>query len=357
MRQTEESAIQKSLKPTLPIVVVRSKWTGQCYIAVLLFSWVCLFAVICGIGFPESAHSEEPPPVGRVYSIVEDEDGGKLYMPSFISFDPVMNEVYVIDGKGQIVIYTSDFFPLFTLGERNGMTSPQGVAIDRAGNLYVSQAGTKKGQRHKIVVLNACLRPMQEIFFEGFEGAESFVPNRLALGSQGQLFVAGSRFPGILVMNTEGKVLRVISPEEDGSKVNISNITLDRTGRIYLVSEELSHIYVYEEGGKFLFKFGEKGGSSGKLSRPMAAAVDDNSGQIYVVDYMRHAVSIYSRDGKYLSEFGGLGWAAGWFQYPRDIIVDSAGRIFVADTFNHRVEVFTASAKKTAGNTGAENRL
>jgi DNA-binding beta-propeller fold protein YncE len=59
-----------------------------------------------------------------------------------------------------------------------------------------------------------------------------------------------------------------------------------------------------------------------------------------VVDYMRHTVSVYDKEGKYLFEFGGLGYGEGWLQYPKDIAVDSTGRIFVADTFNNRIEIF-----------------
>jgi hypothetical protein len=44
-------------------------------------------------------------------------------------------------------------------------------------------------------------------------------------------------------------------------------------------------------------------------------------------------------EGNYVYEFGGLGWGKGWFQHPRDITVDSSGRIFIADTFNGRIEV------------------
>jgi hypothetical protein len=69
-------------------------------------------------------------------------------------------------------------------------------------------------------------------------------------------------------------------------------------------------------------------------------AIDNKRERIYVVDYMRHSVSAYDiKDGKYLFEFGGLGWGEGWFQHPKDIAVDSTGRIFVADTFNDRIEV------------------
>ncbi len=167
-----------------------------------------------------------------------------------------------------------------------------------------------------------------------------FIPNNLAVDKKGNIYVAGSFFPGILLLNTEGKLLEIILVEEDNKIVKFDNVKIDDTGKIYLVSAELSHIYVYDENRRFLFKFGEKGGSSGKLSRPLSVAVDNRTGRMYVVDYMRHTISAYDKDGKYLFEFGGLGWGEGWFQYPTDIAVDSQGRIFVADTFNNRIQIF-----------------
>ena len=165
----------------------------------------------------------------------------------------------------------------------------------------------------------------------------------MALDRKRNLYVAGIYFPGVLVLDNKGNLLTILSPEEDGKKVKLNFVQIDKAGKIYLVSEEEGHIYVYDESAKFLFRFGEKGGSSGKLSRPQAVSIDNHNGHIYVVDYMRHTVSTYDKEGKYLYEFGGLGWGEGWFQYPKDLSVDPAGRILVADTFNNRIEVFKPS--------------
>ncbi|MCK5506672.1 MAG: hypothetical protein KAJ10_16020, partial [Thermodesulfovibrionia bacterium] len=91
-----------------------------------------------------------------------------------------------------------------------------------------------------------------------------------------------------------------------------------------------------------LLKFGEKVGSSGKLSRPKAVGVDYRKGRMYVVDYMRHTISVYSMDGTFIFEFGGMGWGEGWFQHPLDLAIDSGSRIIVADLFNQRVQVFNS---------------
>jgi DNA-binding beta-propeller fold protein YncE len=297
--------------------------------------------VLCSAFFVPNGLNAQPKGFFVAYldSITEDEEGGKIYFPSCVFADPVSNEIYVIDSKARIIIYTSDLFPIITLSKRNGIETAQGLTVDREGNLYVAQSATKENPRHRISVFNACLRWVREIYIEGFEGADSFVPYHLAVDKKGNIYVSASYFPGVLILNNQGKLLEIMSPEEEDRKVKLTSVSLDKAGRIYLVSEEEGHIYVYDENRNFLFKFGEKGGSSGKLSRPLAVGVDNRNGRMYVIDYMRHTVNVYDDKGKYFFEFGGLGWGEGWFQHPRDIYIDSMGRILVADTFNDRIEV------------------
>lgn len=270
------------------------------------------------------------------------EDDDKLSFPSFVFAEPVMEEIYIIDSKGRIVIYTSDLYPLYSFGKNIGIQSPQGLTVDAEGNLYVTQAETQDIPRPRISVFNACMKWVRDIYIEGFEGADSFIPYRLTLDKKGHIYVAGTYFPGVVVLDDKGKFTDMISPEEEGRKVKVNNVAMDKAGKIYLVSEEAGKVYVYNENKKLLFKFGEKGGSTGKLSRPRAVGIDNRNGRLYVVDYMRHTISAYDGEGAYLFEFGGMGWSEGWFQYPNDIFIDKDGKIFVADMFNNRVQVFNA---------------
>ena len=279
-------------------------------------------------------------PVAYVGSIVEDEEGSRLSFPSFVYIERVRNEIYVIDGKARIIIYSSDFFPLFTLSKRNGIEVPLSLTVDSEGNMFIAQGATKDNPKPRISVFNACLKWERDIYLKGFDGDASFAPSRLAMDKRGNLYVVGSSLPSVLIFDRNGQLLDTISIEKGERNVRATDVTFDNAGRLYIVSEEEGHIYVYDENRKFLFKFGEKGGSTGKLSRPLAVGIDNRNGRMYVVDYMRHTISAYDKEGKYLFEFGGLGWGEGWFQYPRDIAVDSTGRIFVADTFNNRIEVF-----------------
>jgi DNA-binding beta-propeller fold protein YncE len=292
---------------------------------------ICLFLPVkafCGKEF-----------VTHIQTVVRDDEGRRLATPSFVFADPVMKEVYVTS-RSRVIVYTSDFFPVLALGKNRNLQSPYGVALDREGNLFVLQGPKEKGMPYRISVLNASLMWVRDIEIKGFQGEEDFTPSRISLDGNGHIYVVASFFPGVLILDKEGKVLDVMAPVEDEKKVGINDVALGEDGRIYLLSADSAKVYVYDSDRELLFSFGRKGGSSGKMSRPVGVAVDDRFNRIYVIDYMRHTVLVFSKEGNYLTEFGGMGWGDGWFQFPNDIEVDSLGRIIVADTFNNRVQVF-----------------
>jgi predicted membrane-bound mannosyltransferase/sugar lactone lactonase YvrE len=65
-------------------------------------------------------------------------------------------------------------------------------------------------------------------------------------------------------------------------------------------------------------------------------------GTVYAADTWNHRVDHYAADGQLISQFGifGQGESPTAFWGPRDVMVDSQGRVFVSDTGNKRVVVF-----------------
>ncbi len=276
--------------------------------------------------------------------IFEDYEGKKLSYPSKLYVDPVKREIYVTDsGHSRVLVYTHDFYPLLSIGKSDGIEAPVGLTVDRDGYLYVAQSPGRRNLQARISVFSPSLRWKKDIVFSGFEGADSFQPKNIAVNKEGVLYVAGS-YAGVIVLNKNGAFSHVLSPVDslargEKEKATICDLEIDEAGKIYLLSEAMGRVYVYDDKEEFLFKFGKKGGSSGKLSRPRGLGVDSRNKRVYVVDYMRHTANAYSDKGRFLFEFGGKGWGRGWFQYPSDINVDSLGNVLVADTFNNRVQV------------------
>lgn len=65
-------------------------------------------------------------------------------------------------------------------------------------------------------------------------------------------------------------------------------------------------------------------------------------GTVYVADTWNHDIQHFSPDGQLLGQFGTFGQAESptAFWGPRDVMVDSKGRVFVSDTGNKRIVVF-----------------
>ncbi|MFF1724315.1 NHL domain-containing protein [Streptomyces sviceus] len=110
------------------------------------------------------------------------------------------------------------------------------------------------------------------------------------------------------------------------------------------------------------FKGEKESAVSAQLNRPYGVAVD-SAGTVYFSDFNNHRVRKVATDGK-ISTVAGTGVAgfsgdngpavSAQLNYPREIAVDSAGAVYIADTNNHRVRKITADGKiSTVAGTGA----
>jgi DNA-binding beta-propeller fold protein YncE len=278
-------------------------------------------------------------------TVSEDYDGSDMSFPSRVFVDRGTGEVYVVDGgNSRILVYTHDLYPLLSIGPSDGLDSPVGVAVDPDGYVFVAQASGKGGPQSRISVFNPALSWERDIVLQGFDGAESFRIRNILAAPKGGLYVTGEGFTGMVVLDAQGTFVRLVGVDdsvggEAPRRAVISDMELDADGQLYLLSEEMGRVYVFDDAGGLQRSFGTKGGGPGKLSRPRGLALDERARRVLVVDYMRHTVNVYSWDGEYQFEFGGKGWRDGWFQFPNDIGVDAAGDVLVADTFNNRVQV------------------
>ena len=54
-----------------------------------------------------------------------------------------------------------------------------------------------------------------------------------------------------------------------------------------------------------------------------------------------HCVSIFSTDGEFIKSFGGQGKDPAQFNDPYGLAVDKKGALYVSDTSNSRIQIFT----------------
>ena len=271
-----------------------------------------------------------------------------LKSPVNIQID-MQDNIYILDkGHQMIFIYNKDFIPIDKINSSKGLISPVCFCVNKDGFIFVSMLSGKEHKGGLISVFNSLGRLTRKIYFEDFPQAENFIAKDIAIDEKGNFYLAGGVGFPLIILDKNGKFLSSIYPsEQQMGKIVRTDVTAVALtdDEIYLLSEGMGRIYVFGKEGKFIRKFARKGGSTGKLSRPRGLTIDKKANLVYIIDYMRHTLSIYNIDGKFITEYGGFGSRPGWFNYPNGICLNEDGRLFIADTFNQRVQAFDTRMK------------
>jgi DNA-binding beta-propeller fold protein YncE len=83
---------------------------------------------------------------------------------------------------------------------------------------------------------------------------------------------------------------------------------------------------------------GRPGSGGGQFDRPTGVAVD-SGGKVYVADTNNHRVQKFTSTGAFLSQLGAFGGGGGQFNQPTGVAVNSDGDIYVLDRGNNRIQL------------------
>jgi len=77
------------------------------------------------------------------------------------------------------------------------------------------------------------------------------------------------------------------------------------------------------------------------LSLPSGIAIDPSSGNVYVADTANNRIQVFSSNGTYITEWGRYGRSEVEMRFPADIVIaPSSDYMLIADTGNSRILVF-----------------
>ena len=96
----------------------------------------------------------------------------------------------------------------------------------------------------------------------------------------------------------------------------------------------------YSRRGRLITKFGRAGTGEGELCSPHGLAVDRLS-RIFVADTGNHRIQVFNQNGRFLFGFGRKGSEPGEFHEPCDVTINQVGLVLVADKGNNRIQMFT----------------
>ena len=230
---------------------------------------------------------------------------------------------------------------------------PIGVALDDAGKIVVADYWN-----HRVVVyradgtLFAVMGDYAMIAGDSMtEALGGFAyPFRVALrggtrlgdpmDTNGRLYVLDQGNHRVQVFNAMLMPLGAFgggNGDEAGRFYYPNDLTYDERRHQLLVTDgNNNRVQVFSADGTFQFEFGP-----GELETPLATAID-TQGRIHIVDKLDR-VRVFTRDGlgvRHVTDFGSRGSALGELNYGGGIASGGYGRLVIADSDNHRIQVF-----------------
>lgn len=234
--------------------------------------------------------------------------------------DPGAAVVHVFDLKRKTFRQVKDAGKLY-------LESPIGVALG-GDRLYIADSAL-----NKVFILDDRLKLLSVI--EGLQRPTSLVFDPV----NRRLYVADTLAHEIRVFDQQGADLFSIGQRgESDLQFNFPSHLAFANDRLYVNDTMNFRVQVFSADGEHLQTFGKHGVGSGHFTQPKGVAVDA-AGHVYVADALSNRVQIFGQDGAFLLAFGGPGDTPGFFQMPAGLAIWK-DMIYVADSFNHRVQVF-----------------
>jgi hypothetical protein len=323
-----------------------------------------------------------------------------LQSPSAIALDtagnlyivaPFQNQVFKVDAAGILTVLAGDGAPAFRgdggAAREASLNTPSGVAVDVAGNVYISDLGNSRIRR-----VDAATGTIATIAGTGAPvfggdggpaaGARVNRPSGLAFDSHDNLYIADSENGRVRRIDAATGVITTVAgggaltgdgvAATNASLTSVQDVVLDSAGNLFVCEAGRSRVrrvdaatgLIVTVAGSGIAGFSGDGGpaTAAQLRFPRGIELDD-SGNLLIADRVNHRVRrvsaatgiITTVAGTGVSGFSGDGGAAvtARFAQPSDVAVLPGGDILVADTQNARIRVIRAStgaAQTVAGN-------
>jgi DNA-binding beta-propeller fold protein YncE len=220
---------------------------------------------------------------------------------------------------------------LITGAPRLSLLRPHGVAVEPGKHLYVTDQ-----ERQAVAVLSFGSSKAHWITDAG----GTFFVSPVGVAACGDvLAVADSVLKNVFVLTPAGKLVRVI--EKPGGYRRPTGLAYDaKRGLLYVVDTLANEVCAFElSSGKLIQRFGTHGEGPGRFNYPTHICVGPR-GRIYVTDSLNFRVQVFTPSGRYEFHIGKLGDASGHLAVPKGVGVDRHGHIYIVDSYFSTVQTF-----------------
>lgn len=265
-------------------------------------------------------------------------------------------------------------FQIFGPSAKDRFKQPTDVAVDRAGNLYVTDTLNDR----------VCVFDAKGEFLRTFKTGGRR-PLGIDVDGSGVVYVVSKRDDLVIAFDAKGKLLRhfpAFSPlnvTEEGGRIYVTTmgpvVSFDaktakerrligwqgrgkndfawpqgiasRDGRLFVADTNNLRIKVLKTDGSVEWTYGKPPTEAqftieqGRVFGAPSGIELDELGNMLVLDTFRDRIYVFSPAHKQIADWGGeRGDAEGQFDHASGIAYGGEGLLYVADKFNDRVQVF-----------------
>ena len=233
----------------------------------------------------------------------------------------------------------------------NQLSAPNAIWVDVAGNIYICDAGNNRIQKYTTgattgttVAANSLNQPQSICMDNAGNLYVSDLNNRVLKFSAGST----NTTIGTVVAGGNGQV-------SAANQFNIPvSICMDNKGNLYVADLMNSRIQMFPAGSSSVTTGVTVAGSNGfgagfNQFNNLTSITVDVAGNIYVADELNNRIQVFTSGSNGNTIVGGIGqgMAANQLSNPTGICLDAAGNIYVADYNNNRIQQYGAVSLST----------
>ena len=178
---------------------------------------------------------------------------------------------------------------------------------------------------------------------EGLKG-----PRRLAIMESGEIVVAERDTENVSVFDSKGDKIQSFG-ENKACLESPFGVALCNDNTVLVTScGDYHRVRRFTLDGQFTSSVGARYGRDHlQFNGPWSIATNPTNDKVYVCDKYNHRIQVLNSDFTFSSTIGtgSRGSTLGEFNEPSDVAVNKDGNIFVADSGNNRIQVFSPSGE------------